>query len=177
MRRLLLLRHGKAAQQSAGGDRERPLTRRGLADARHVGEFLVAQGMTPELAVASNARRARQTMERVLEAFPVHVTHLIENTIYSATVDHLLDILRQSPAKVATMLVVGHNPGFCDLAEALAGAGDPDEIQRMRIKVPPASLAILDFQSGGWADVARGAARLRRFVTPAELRDEADEAD
>ena len=120
MRRLLLLRHGKAAQQSAGGDRERPLTRRGLADAHRVGEFLVAQGMTPELAVASNARRARQTLERVLEAFPVHVTHLIENSIYSASVDHLLDILRQSPEKVVTMLVVGHNPGFCELADALA---------------------------------------------------------
>lgn len=137
----------------------------------------MAQGMTPELAVASNARRAKQTLERVLEAFPVHVTQLIENSIYSASVDHLLDILRQSPEKVATMLVVGHNPGFCELADALAGAGDPDEIARMRIKFPPASLAILDFQSGGWANVAKGAARLNRFVTPADLRDEADDTD
>ena len=177
MRRLLLLRHGKAAQQSAGGDRERPLTRRGLADARRVGQFLVAQGVTPELAVASNARRARQTLERVLEAFPVHVTQLIENSIYSASVDHLLDILRQSPEKVMTMLVVGHNPGFCELADALAGAGDPNEILRMRIKFPPAALAILDFPSGGWVNVAKGAARLHRFVTPADLRDEADDAD
>jgi phosphohistidine phosphatase len=177
MRRLLLLRHGKAAQQSAGGDRERPLTRRGLADARRVGEFLVAHGLTPELAVSSNARRARQTLDRVLEVFPVHVKHLIENSIYSASVDHLLDILRQAPEKVATMLVVGHNPGFCDLAEALAGSGDPDEILRMRTKFPPASLAILDFPSGGWANVAKGAARLHRFVTPSDLRDEADDAD
>jgi phosphohistidine phosphatase len=177
MRRLLLLRHGKAAQQCAGGDRERPLTRKGLEDARRVGEFLAAEGMTPELAVASNARRARQTLERVIEAFPVHVTQLIENTIYSATVDHLLDILRQSPDKVATMLVVGHNPGFSELADALAGSGDLDEIKRMRVKFPPAALAILDFENGEWADVARGAARLRRFVTPADLREEGEEAD
>ena len=67
--------------------------------------------------------------------------------------------------------------GFCELADALAGAGDPDEISRMRIKFPPASLAILDFPSGGWANVAKGAARLHRFVTPADLRDEADAAD
>lgn len=177
MRRLLLLRHGKAAAHSAGGDRERPLTRRGLEDARRVGEFLVAERLTPDLAVASNARRARQTLNCVLEAFPVHVTHLIENTIYSATVDHLLDILRQSPDKVETMLVVGHNPGFSDLADALSGAGDTDEISRMRVKFPPASLAILDFATGGWANVARGAARLHRFVTPADLRGETEAAD
>ena len=70
MRRLLLLRHGKADRHSAGGDRERPLTRRGEDDSRRMGAFLREAGMTPDLAVASNARRAKQTMELALQAFP-----------------------------------------------------------------------------------------------------------
>ncbi len=175
MRRLLLLRHGKADRHSAGGDRERPLTRRGLEDARLVGQFLAELGLTPDLAVASNARRAKQTLDTVLGAFPTHVTHLIENSIYLASVDHLLDILRQAPDKISTLLVVGHNPGFAELAVALAGAGAPGEMSQMRGKFPTASLAVLDFPSGGWAGVDKGAARLHRFVTPGELRGDSRE--
>lgn len=178
MRRLLLLRHGKADRHSAGGDRERPLTRRGEEDARRIGKYLREEGMTPDLAVASNARRAKQTLERTLEAFPGHVTHLIENTIYLATVDHLVEVLRQTPDKVKTLLAVGHNPGFAELAYWLAGSGDAADIDHMRSTYPTAALAILDFESDHWAEVRKGAARLHRFVTPASLRgDEDDDPD
>jgi phosphohistidine phosphatase len=178
MRRLLLLRHGKADRHSAGGDRERPLTRRGEEDSRRMGEFLRDSSMTPDLAVASNARRAKQTLERALEAFPAHVTHLIENTIYLATREHLVEVLRQTPDKVQTLLAVGHNPGFAELADWLAGGGEAEELDNMRSSYPTAALAILDFDADHWAEIRKGAARLRRFVTPAALRDDvADEPD
>jgi phosphohistidine phosphatase len=171
MRRLLLLRHGKADRHSAGGDRDRPLTRRGLKDARRMGEFLLAQGFAPDLAVTSDARRAKQTLDLALAAFPGHVTQFVENSIYLATAEHLLDILRQSPDRVGTLLVVGHNPGFADLAVELAGEGDSKELHDMQTKFPPASLAILDFTVSCWAEVGKGAARLYRFVTPDDLRE------
>ncbi|WP_424361777.1 SixA phosphatase family protein [Methylocystis parvus] len=178
MRRLLLLRHGKADRHSAGGDRERPLTGRGEADARRMGEFLHEAGMTPDLAVASNARRAKQTLERALEAFPGHVTHLIENTIYLATREHLVEVLRQTPDKVQTLLAVGHNPGFAELAEWLAGSGESEDLDHMRSSYPTAALAILDFETEHWAEVRKGTARLHRFVTPAALRgDVVDDPD
>lgn len=178
MKRLLLLRHGKADRHSAGGDRERPLTKRGEEDSRRLGQFMFAEGLTPDLAVASNARRAKQTLERVLEAFPGHVTHLIENTIYLATAEHLLDILRQTPDKIATLLAVGHNPGFGELAISLAGDGEAEQLALMRAKFPTAALAVLDFDAENWAAAGKGTARLRRFVTPAALRgDGADDLD
>ncbi|TLG78978.1 histidine phosphatase family protein [Methylocystis sp. B8] len=175
MRRLLLLRHGKADRHSAGGDRERPLTRRGMEDSRRMGEYLRDAHVAPDLAVASNARRAKQTLDQVLDAFPNHVTHLIENTIYLATVDHLVEVLRQTPDKVGTLLAVGHNPGFAELAYWLAGSGETDELALMRTKFPTAALAMLDFEIDHWSDVRRGGARLARFVTPGILRGEAAE--
>jgi phosphohistidine phosphatase len=172
MRRLLLLRHAKADRHSAGGDRERPLTRRGEEDARRLGLYLASKELTPDLAVASSARRAKRTLDLVLEAFPNHVTHLVENTIYLAHADHLLDVLRQTPDKITTLLAVGHNPGFAELAIELAGAGGQEDIARLRSKFPTAALAILDFQSEHWATVSRGEARLVDFVTPAALRND-----
>jgi len=172
MRRLLLLRHGKADRHSAGGDRERPLTRRGEEDARRMGDYLLSAKIIPDLAVASGARRAKQTLERALEAFPGHVTHLIENTIYLASAGHLLETLKQTPDKVHTLLVVGHNPGFGELASILAGAGAPHELDLMRTKYPTAALAILDFNLSRWGEIDVGAARLNAYVTPAILRGE-----
>lgn len=170
MRRLLLLRHGKADRHSAGGDRERPLTQRGEADARRMGVFLRDSGLTPDLAVASNARRARQTLDRALEAFPDHVTHVIENTIYLATAEHLLEILRQTPDRTHTLLAVGHNPGFAELAGLLACDGDADQIAQLRLSFPTAALAILDFDVTDWSEIRIGGARLHDFMTPAILR-------
>jgi phosphohistidine phosphatase len=146
-----------------------------MDDARRMGEFLRDAGIAPDLAVASNARRAKQTLDQVLEVFPGHVTHLIENTIYLATVDHLVEILRQTPDKVATLLAVGHNPGFAELACWLAGSGEADEMALMRTKFPTAALAMLDFDTDHWSDVRRGGARLARFVTPGILRGEETE--
>lgn len=175
MRRLVLLRHAKADAHSAGGDRQRPLTRRGEEDARGIGRYLAKEGLVPDLAVTSDARRAKRTLDLVLEAFPSHiahhVAHRVDNVLYLAGADRLLDHLRQTPGEVSTLLAVGHNPGFAELAIALAGGGSPDDLFRMRSKYPTAALAILDFDADEWGGVCPGEARLDRFVTPADLRD------
>ena len=121
-----------------------------------MGEYLRDADIVPGLAVASDARRAKQTLDQVLEAFPGHVTHLIENTIYLATVDHLVEILRQTPDKVATLLAVGHNPGFAELASWLAGSGEAEDLALMRSKFPTAALAMLDFESDHWGGRRQG---------------------
>jgi phosphohistidine phosphatase len=178
MRRLLLLRHGKADRHSAGGDRERPLTKRGEEDARRMGEYLMKEGLAPELAVTSDARRAKRTLDLVLDAFPSPAARQIESSVYLATEDQLLQVLRQTPDKIRTLLAVGHNPGFAELAISLANSGKAEDIARLRAKFPTAALAVLDFEADHWANVGQGDARLAYFITPAALRDDAsDELD
>ena len=143
-----------------------------------MGAFLAAEGLTPDIAVTSDARRAKQTLDSALSALPVHVAQIVENTIYSASADHLLEVLRQTPDKVTTLLAVGHNPGFGELANALAYDGAPDDLRHMREKFPTAALAVLDFAIDRWIEAAFGGARLQRFIVPADLRDgDGDEAE
>ncbi|WP_244594776.1 MULTISPECIES: SixA phosphatase family protein [Methylosinus] len=178
MRRLILLRHAKADAHSAGGDRQRPLTKRGEEDARSVGRYLAEAGLAPDFAVASDARRAKRTLDLALEAFPREVERRLDDEFYLATPDRLLDAVRQTPAEISTLLAIGHNPGFAELASALAADGEPEALTRMRSKYPTAALAVLDFDAEDWALVGEGAGHLERFVTPGDLRGGvADEPD
>jgi phosphohistidine phosphatase len=177
MRRLILLRHAKADAHSAGGDRQRPLTKRGEDDARRVGRYLAEEGLVPDLAVSSDARRAKRTLDLALAAFPREVSHRLDDAIYLADPDRLLDVLRETPAQTSTLLAIGHNPGFADLACALATDGAPDELSRLHAKYPTAAFAVLDFPAEDWAEVGAAGARLERFVTPADLRGGGDEPD
>ena len=71
MQRLILLRHGKAESASSSGeDFERALTDRGRRDSALMGRVLSDRGLTPDLALVSTARRARETWAEAAFAFP-----------------------------------------------------------------------------------------------------------
>lgn len=168
MFRLMLLRHAKAAPFSPTGDHDRPLIERGRADARRLGDHLTAEHLLPDFAAVSDARRTRETFEIVGEGWrktPVR----FEPRIYEATTPALWALLRQSPDDMKTMMCVGHNPGFSDLAAELIGFGDRYAQARMRHHFPTCALAILDLHIDSWADARPGSARLDRFVTPKTL--------
>ncbi|MDB5595671.1 MAG: phosphoglycerate mutase [Hyphomicrobiales bacterium] len=169
MRRLILLRHSKAAAQAGGGDFERPLTHRGRKDASRAGRALKEAGLLPDTSVVSNAKRTRETLERVLEEFgektPVHV----ESRLYNADVGALISALHKTPASVRTLLVVGHNPGIAELAETLAGTGDRYARARLQSSFPTSAFAVLDFDVDSWTEVDIGTGRLDRFVVPEDL--------
>lgn len=169
MRRLLLVRHAKADALSGGGDRERPLTGRGEKDAARLGRYLAKERLLPDFAVASDARRAKRTLHLLLDAHPGRVAHVFDTRIYLAPAEQLLEMLRETPDTVSTLLAVGHNPGFSDLAILLAGAGVAGDLARLRAGYPAAALAVFDFDVGRWSGVRRGGGRLDRFVTPDAL--------
>ena len=64
MKRIYLLRHGKAESPGGSGDHERALAPRGLRDSMGVGSWMAAQEMTPDQVLVSSAIRTQQTFER-----------------------------------------------------------------------------------------------------------------
>ena len=63
MKSLLLLRHAKSSWKEAElADHERPLNKRGRADAPRMGRLLMEQDLVPDLILSSTAKRARQTI-------------------------------------------------------------------------------------------------------------------
>lgn len=169
MKRLILLRHAKAAAKDPGRDFERPLAPRGHAQMKAVAAYLAAHaadGLRPDIAFVSPAARTRETWTRAKLA---GVTMHFEPRIYEASTGALLSIVRAADEAVGTLLLVGHNPGVEDLAGKLVGSGDEATRSRLKASFPTATLAVIDLEVGAWREVGAGAGRLERVVTPADL--------
>ena len=174
MRRLMLLRHGKATSPDATKDMDRPLAARGREAVPRIAAHLADEQLFPDLALVSPAQRARETWELVEPALgPVPAR--FELPIYEAPPERLLAVIRGVEPAVRTLLLVGHNPGFEDLARLLVGHGDRYAFARMAKKYPTAGLAVIDFDIEDWAAVKPGLGRLDRFVTPKSLGQDEDD--
>ena len=166
MLRLMLLRHAKSDWPDGVADHERPLARRGQEAAPTVGSYMAAEQLVPDLAVVSTARRTRQTWDLAAAAFREDVPDRFEGRIYEASPEAILAVIHATPDAVRTLLVVGHNPGFEELAGRLVGHGDRYAFARMLQKFPTAALAVIDFAVERWDAVADRGGRLDRFITP-----------
>jgi phosphohistidine phosphatase len=124
-------------------------------------------GLAADLVLVSPARRAQQTWERVAPGVGAGLVRT-EAAIYEATVETLLDLVRGTPGEVRSLLLVGHDPGFHQLAASLAGDGVEEELTALRSKYPTGALATLTFDLA-WSEVAADSGRLVSFVRPREL--------
>lgn len=165
---LYLLRHAKSSwSDPALPDEERPLAPRGRRDAKRVCEHLERLGIEPALVLCSTARRTRQTLELLQPALDAVTPVLIEAELYGATAHELLERLRAVPDDIASVLLIGHNPGLQDLALLLASAGA--ELSRLEAKFPTAALATLSLPTATWSKLSEADAVLDAFVVPKQL--------
>ena len=95
MHTLHLLRHAKSSWKEDVEDRERRLNRRGREAARRVGRHLPATVGALDLVLCSSAVRTRETMDLVLAEYRVRPRSMIEDELYAASPEKLMDRLRR----------------------------------------------------------------------------------
>jgi phosphohistidine phosphatase len=166
-RRLVLLRHAKAAWPHGVPDHERPLAGKGRRNARAAGQWFRGVVPRPDLVLCSDALRARQTWELVAAALAGPAVPLrLEGRLYGADPGDLLDLVREEPDGVGVLAVVGHQPTLAMTALLLAGAGsDRGALARLREKYPTNGIAVLRVD-GPWAGLTAGGAVLESFDVP-----------
>lgn len=168
-RHLIILRHAKAAWPDVE-DRQRPLAERGQRDAPAAGRWLRgAERRTDELridrVVCSPARRTRETWELAAAELDDPPPPVYDGRVYAATPSALLIVLRETPAHVRCLVLVGHNPGMQGLAVALAREDSGGPLDRARQKYPTSGIAVFSVDDE-WSALKPGGALLTEFAIP-----------
>ncbi len=158
-RTLVVVRHA-TAESFAATDHDRPLTTRGTQQAADLGVWLHENGLLPDAAIVSTARRTRESWQGLARAAGVEIEPLIDGAVYSGGMDSVLECVRTVDAAAGTVLVLGHNPTVASLVLDLDdGRGDPDLLVEASGGFPPSSAAVLTV-TGSWVDLEPGGATL-----------------
>jgi phosphohistidine phosphatase len=163
-RRLLLIRHAKAAVGPV--DADRPLTKRGARRAAAIGSWLEQAEVVPDRVLVSPARRAAQTWERAAAPLVPGLRPIIDTRIYDNTVEALLAGIRDTPDDVRTLAVVGHNPSIAELTAVLDdGQGSPGARRDADAGFRTGGVAVFVVATP-FAAIAPGVATLTDFTVP-----------
>ena len=173
MHTLHLLRHAKSSWKEDVEDRERRLNRRGREAARRVGRRLPATIGALDLVLCSSAARTRETMDLVLADYRVRARSIIEDELYAASPEKLMERLRRLDEDDLNVLLIGHNPGIHELAVTLADASSPDVRALASGKFPTAARASFKV-SDHWLALGGSRYELVAYVTAESLRGDKD---
>ncbi|MBQ2321382.1 MAG: histidine phosphatase family protein [Bacteroidales bacterium] len=150
---LVLVRHGEAGYGD-GEDFERRLTARGKNQALNASLLLKGWGISPEIFIASDAVRAKETAQIMAEQVSERKTIVYEHFLYEAyTTDELLGCLSQKAQESKTVALVAHNPDITYKASNLAAEALP-------CSFPTAGLLVLQFEDDDWANVSARSGRI-----------------
>ena len=160
MSTLVLLRHGKSDWSGGEPDHLRPLARRGQRQVPEAGRWLADNVGVIDLAIVSPAERTRETWRLAAAELDVPPPVREDGRVYAASARSLVGVLREVPEEMATVVLVGHNPGLEDLVASLTGRSVP---------MPTSALAVIDLP-GPWSSLGDAAAELRAQGRPPARR-------
>ena len=167
MRRLSIVRHATAQERDKGvPDFERALVKKGEKEAGAVARHLVSKHGAPDLMISGYANRAIETAHLFAGAFryPRQKILLRESFYGPAKAEDLAGEIRKQPDKCRSLMLVGHDPVFSELAALL--------VKDFHGTIPKAGVVVADFSVDRWQDVAAGSGRLIEFTGPARIKEQ-----
>lgn len=168
---LILLRHAKSAWPIGVRDSDRPLSARGIRDAKMFGAALKTSGRHIDTVLVSPAQRTRQTWSLVSAQVGLdEQAATFDDRLYAASWWDVIDVVRGLPSSTQTALLIGHNPSLEDLAGQLAnGNSDAVAMKELRTKFPTCAAAFVTGELG-WSKWGGQCAALTEFWTPRQHR-------
>ena len=160
-KRLLIMRHAKSSWTSgAATDHQRPLNKRGRRAAPRVGARLRDLGWIPDLVIASDSERTRETWQHMQAVFPHSIEEHFSSAFYHDGLTAIASACAMLPEDVSTLLVLGHNPGWEDAVADLSGKW---------VRMTTANAALLESDAGDWAEAMEANWALVGVLRPKEL--------
>jgi len=154
------MRHAKSSWDFEDlSDHDRPLDNRGRKDAPLMGRELVSREVTIDLLMSSTAVRALTTASLIARELEYETDKIaLEEEIYKADKQELLEIINGIPNQFNNVMLIGHNYTITELANLLS----PDLIS----EIPTAGVVALSFECTTWGEITKENATLLFFDYP-----------
>lgn len=159
------MRHAKSDWETGTSDFDRPINKRGNKSAIRIGQWMVENDCLPEKIISSPAKRAKQTIELVVDQIESKSKKEIsyEEDLYLASLDTLLENIQLYKNDINSLMLVAHNPGLEELVHFLSSQSNY-EFKSMTT----ANLVIFEYKNNKF-DIESDKGKLLEFIKPKEL--------
>jgi len=160
MKTVVIVRHAKSSWDDLSlSDHQRPLNKRGLKDAPMMGARLAEWGPPIDRVISSSATRALTTAELITHEMGLPWDEIqIEDALYHATEEELLDLINEQDDYLDGLMLFGHNPGMAYLVMNLSDI----EFDNF----PTCGVAVLQFDVDSWSAIGEEIAVTAEFDYP-----------
>lgn len=148
MLRLTLIRHAKAQPAWSGQeDWDRALEGSGQRDAPEMGRRLKERHLKPEKVLSSPAVRAIATATIIVRELGVSASKVTQDErLYLAAPNTILAVIHELGGTAKHLMIVGHNPGITEFADAICGERSIDNM-------PTCAVYSVEFDITRWSEL------------------------
>ncbi len=167
MKTLYIVRHAKSSWDDfRRTDHDRPLLSTGENRTHKVARwFKKKKKERPELIISSTAVRARETAKIIAEELAYPVENIIfDPDFYHADTDDILSKLYVLSDEIKTIMIVGHNMTFNDLANEFL------DWQHQIENLPTSGIVSIRIQSDHWVELSSAKSELDFMIFPKMLK-------
>jgi phosphohistidine phosphatase len=118
--KLLIMRHAKSDKSDYSlDDFDRPLNKHGEKQPAKIARQLNELNLEIDLALVSPSLRTSQSFELLVEYLPNPPSPILDQRLYNAQVEEVLEVVQEYQSGSGHILVVGHNPSLSQLVSIL----------------------------------------------------------
>ncbi|MEH6537441.1 MAG: histidine phosphatase family protein [Psychroserpens sp.] len=161
MKTLILIRHAKSSWEHDVSDRQRPLKKRGINDAKLVSNAFINKECVPDFVFSSPANRALSTCKIFIKNLKIDNEKLkIIEDLYDFGGESVIHFMKNISENYKNVMIFGHNHALTSICNIF---GD-----KLIDNLPTSGLVVIDFDVNSWSDINTGNTRLMIF--PRDLK-------
>lgn len=165
MKKIIFIRHGKAEESTLDiSDYERSLTKKGKIVSKTMAQKLRSKENSPGTIITSPAFRALETAIIFANEFEIDPGEIIMSSIiyYKFNFQYLPEILSLVAEEESTVTLVGHNPSFTDIANALCKEGCD--------LMSKSGVIGISFSVMTWSEIGHNSGKMEYYLKPEKVK-------
>lgn len=161
MKNLIIVRHAKSSWDEPLRDKERPLTKRGIKDAKLVSSHIKNSIAETPVFISSTAKRAVETAQIFAQnlSYPVECISYNDD-LYTFSENKLEKVIKNISNALETVILFGHNEAITNFVNKFGDVYIEN--------VPTSGFVSLEIDADDWKNIKKG--KIKTIIFPKELR-------